>query len=138
MQLIWTLVTRDGAEDANVRVPYPRALCYLYKPNLFLQPSLHRGRFSKVAYPVETHRLYHEVHKSLGKRIRQLRAPSLLDSSGFVPLLLLQAPRQAGGDCSALSALFSYPCKNSFDLTAESFACTFFTRYVIFGTSSNR
>ena len=53
-------------------------------------------------------RLYHEVHKSLGKRIRQLRAPSLLDSSGFVPLLLLPAPRQAGRDCSALSALFSY------------------------------
>ena len=61
---------------------------------------------SKVAYPVETHRLYHEVHKSLGKRVRQLRAPSLLDSSGFVPLLLLPALRQAGRDCSALSALF--------------------------------
>ena len=29
------------------------------------------------------------VHKSLGKRIRQLRASSLLDSRGFVPLLLL-------------------------------------------------
>ena len=34
--------------------------------NLFLQPSLHRRRVSKVAYPVETHGLYHEVHKSLG------------------------------------------------------------------------
>ena len=34
-----SLVTRDGAEDAHVRVPYPRALCKLYKPNLFLQPS---------------------------------------------------------------------------------------------------
>ena len=60
-----SLVTRDGAEDAHVRVPYPRAFSYLYKPNLFLQPSLHGGRFSKVAYPVETHGLYHEVHKSL-------------------------------------------------------------------------
>ena len=55
LQLIWSLVTRDGAEDAHlgVRVPYPRALCYLYKPNFFLQPSLHRRRVSKVAYPVE-------------------------------------------------------------------------------------
>ena len=61
-----SLVARDGAEDANVRLPYPRALCQLYKPNLFLQPSLHRRRVSKVAYPVETHGLYHEVHKSLG------------------------------------------------------------------------
>ena len=33
---------------------------------LFLQPSLHRRRVSKVAFPVETHGLYHEVHKSLG------------------------------------------------------------------------
>ena len=42
------------------------------------------------------------------KRIRQLRAPSLLESSGLVPLLLLPAPRQAGRDCSALCVLFSY------------------------------
>ena len=42
------------------------------------------------------------------KRIRQLRAPSLLDSSGFVPLLLLPAQRQAGRECSALCVLFSY------------------------------
>ena len=61
-----SLVTRDGAEDAHVRVPYPRALCLLYKPNLFLQPNLRRRLVSKVAYPVETHGLYHEVHKSLG------------------------------------------------------------------------
>ena len=40
------------------------------------------------------------------KRIRQLRAPSLLDSSGFVPLLLLPAPHQAGRDCSALCIVF--------------------------------
>ena len=60
-----SLVTRDGAEDAQFRLPHPRALCKLYKPNLFLQPSLHRRRVSKVAYPVETHGLYHEVHKSL-------------------------------------------------------------------------
>ena len=59
-----SLVTRDGAEDAHVRVPYPRALCKLYKPNLLLQPSLHRRRVSKVAYPVETHGLYHEVHNT--------------------------------------------------------------------------
>ena len=61
------MVTRDGAEDAHVRVPHPRALCYLYNPNLFLQPSLPRRRVSKVACPVETHGLYHEVHKSLGR-----------------------------------------------------------------------
>ena len=42
------------------------------------------------------------------KGIRQLRAPSLLDSSGLVPLLLLPAPRQAGKACSALCVLFSY------------------------------
>ena len=54
------------------------------------------------------------------KVIRQLRAPSLLDSSGLVPLLLLPAPRQAGKACSASCVLFSYSCKNSFDLTAES------------------
>ena len=60
-----SLVTRGGAEDAHVRVPYPRALCYLYKPNFFLQPSLPRRRVSKVACPFETHGLYHEVHKSL-------------------------------------------------------------------------
>ena len=67
-------------------------------------------------------------------------APSLLDSSGLVPLLLLPAPRQAGKACSASCVLVSYSCKNSFDLTPESFACTFFysTWYVIFGTSSNR
>ena len=47
------------------------------------------------------------------------------------------APRQAGKACSASCVLFSYSCKNCFDLTAESFACTFFTCYVIFGTSSN-
>ena len=42
------------------------------------------------------------------KRIRQLRAPSLLDSSGLVSLLLLPAPRQAGRACYALCILFSY------------------------------
>ena len=42
------------------------------------------------------------------KRIRQLRAPSLLESTGLVALLLLPAPRQAGRDCSALCVLFSY------------------------------
>ena len=55
------------------------------------------------------------------KAIRQLRAPSLVDSSGLVPLLLLPAPRQAGKACSTSCVLFSYSCKNSFDLTAESF-----------------
>ena len=55
------------------------------------------------------------------KAIRQLRAPSLVNSSGLVPLLLLPAPRQAGKACSASCVLFSYSCKNSFDLTAESF-----------------
>ena len=44
------------------------------------------------------------------KRMRQLRAPSLLDSSGFVPLLLLPAPRQAGRDCSALCVLSRTRC----------------------------
>ena len=44
-------------------------------------------------------------------------------SSGLVPLLLPSAPRQAGRACSASCVLFSYSCKNSFDLmTAESFA----------------
>ena len=43
-----------------------------------------------------------------------------------MPLLLLPAPRQAGKACSASCVLFSYSCKNSFDLTAESSACTFF------------
>ena len=56
----------------------------------------------------------------------------------LVPLLLLPAPRQAGKACSASFVLFSYSCKNSFDLTAESFGCTIFTCYVMFGTSSNR
>ena len=42
------------------------------------------------------------------KQIRQLRAPSLLDSSRLVALVLLPAPRQAGRDCSALCVLFSY------------------------------
>ena len=57
------------------------------------------------------------------KRIRKLRAPPLLDSSGLVPLLLLPAPRQAGRACSASCVLFSYSCRNSFDLmTAESFS----------------
>ena len=42
------------------------------------------------------------------KRIRQLRAPSLLDSGGLVSLLLLPAPRQAGRACSALCVLLSY------------------------------
>ena len=42
------------------------------------------------------------------ERIRQLRAPSLMDSSGLVALLLLPAPRQAGRDYSALCVLFSY------------------------------
>ena len=47
----------------------------------------------------------------------------VLDSSGLVPLLLLPAPRQAGRACSASCVLFSYSCKNSFDvMTAESFA----------------
>ena len=41
------------------------------------------------------------------KRIRQLRAPTLLDSNGFVPLLLLPAPHQAGKASSALCVLFS-------------------------------
>ena len=42
------------------------------------------------------------------KRIQHLRAPSLLDSSGLVSLLLLPAPRQAGRACYALWMLFSY------------------------------
>ena len=41
-------------------------------------------------------------------RLRQLRAPSLLDSSGLVLLLLPPAPSQAGRDCSALCVLFSH------------------------------
>ena len=48
---------------------------------------------------------YSSTHR---KRIRQLRAPSLLDSSGLLALLLLPAPRQAGRECSALCVLFSY------------------------------
>ena len=51
---------------------------------------------------------YQQYSSGHRKRIRQLRAPSLLNSSGFVPLLLLPAPRQAGRDCSALCVLFSY------------------------------
>ena len=39
-------------------------------------------------------------------QLRQLRAPSMLDSSGLVPLP--PAPRQVGRDCSALCVLFSY------------------------------
>ena len=40
-----------------------------------------------------------------------------------MPLLLPPAPRQAGRACSASCVLFSYSCKNRFDLmTAESFA----------------
>ena len=42
------------------------------------------------------------------KVVGQLRAPSLLDSSGLVPLLLQPAPRQAGKAFSALWVLFSY------------------------------
>ena len=57
------------------------------------------------------------------KRTRRLRAPSLLDTSGLVRLLLLPATRQAGRACSASCVLFSYLCKNSFDLmTAGSFS----------------
>ena len=49
---------------------------------------------------------YQQYSSRHHKRIRQLRAPSLLDSSGFVPLLLLPAPHQAGRDCSALCIVF--------------------------------
>ena len=70
--------------------------------------------------------LFQQYSSRHRKVIRQLRAPSLLDSSGLVPQLLLPAPRQAGKACSASCVLFSCSCKNSFDLTAESFACTFF------------
>ena len=42
------------------------------------------------------------------KRIRQLRALSLLASSGLVPLLLLPALRQVGRACYALCILFTY------------------------------
>ena len=45
------------------------------RANLFLQPSLRRQRVSKVAYPVETHALYHEVHKSLGPTETDERKP---------------------------------------------------------------
>ena len=41
-------------------------------------------------------------------KMRQLREPSLLDSSAVVLLVLLPASRQAGRDCSALCVLFSY------------------------------
>ena len=77
-----SLVTRDGAEDAHVRVPYPHVLCQLYTPNLFLQPNLRRRRGSKVAYPVETHGLYHEVHKSLGLLLRQMKVSPVQASLG--------------------------------------------------------
>ena len=51
---------------------------------------------------------FFELYSKQRGRLRQLRAPSLLDSSGLVLLLLLPAPRQAGRDCSALCMLFSY------------------------------
>ena len=51
----------------------------------------------------------------------------IVHSRGFVSLLLLPAPRQVGKACSASCVLFSYSCKNSFDLTAESFAHFFTT-----------
>ena len=41
-------------------------LVYLSLRDVVQTPYLHRRRVSKVAYPVETHGLYHEVHKSLG------------------------------------------------------------------------
>ena len=69
---------------------------------------------------------YNSRHR---KRTRQLRAPSLLDSSGLVPILLLPAPSQAGRACSASCVLFSYSCKYSFDLTDENFASSLFTIY---------
>ena len=65
---------------------------------------------------------WYQQHSSKHRKaIRQLWTPSLVDSSGLVPLQLLPAPRQAGKPCSASCVLFSYSCKNSFDLTAESF-----------------
>ena len=50
---------------------------------------------------------FFELYSRKRWRLRQLRAPSLLDSSGLVLLLLPPAPRQAGRDCSAL-CVFSY------------------------------
>ena len=68
-------------------------------------------------------RFLHQYSSRHRKRIRRLRAPSLLDSSALVRLLLLPATLQAGRACSASCVLFSYLCKNRFDLmTAESFA----------------
>ena len=88
-------------------------------------------------YENNTHKAEQSVPAWLGAGGSNRSTRPLLDSSGLVPPLLLPAPRQAGKACSASCVLFSYSCKNSFDLTAESFACTFFTCYVIFGTSSN-
>ena len=51
---------------------------------------------------------FFELYSRQRGRLRQLRAPSPLDSSGLVLLLLPPAPRQAGRDCSALCVLFSY------------------------------
>ena len=42
------------------------------------------------------------------KVIQRPRAPSLLDSSGLVPLLLPLARWQTGRDCAAFCVLFSY------------------------------
>ena len=51
---------------------------------------------------------FFELYSRQRGRLRQLRAPSLLDSSGLALLLLPPAPRQAGRDCSALCVLFLY------------------------------
>ncbi len=56
-----TVVPRDGAEDAHVRVLH-LSLCSV----LTAQASSLTNLLLPAAYPVETHGLYDEVHKPLG------------------------------------------------------------------------
>ena len=105
------------------------ALCVLFSHSLLLCALLcGRSWQAELSFWVDDFILdfFQQYSSRHRKRMRQLRAPSLLDSSVLVPLLLLPAPHQAGRACS-VSCVFSYSSKNSFDLMTmhESLACTF-------------
>ena len=105
------MVTRDGAEDAHLGVPYPRALCYLYKLTVTSSCSLAFIVDDFPRLPILSKlipgRLYHEVDKSLGKRIRQLSSNTSYQKLHF------GGRRRCGKGVKRLRAILDAPRRNA-------------------------
>ena len=112
LQLILSLVTRDGAEDAHLRVPYPRALCYLYKPNILslihISEPTRQEAISYAVFCLKKKKNRRPTDELLQKKIKNNLNTELTEMSVFSAVAGNQLPNQL--QKRVLPALFHLRC----------------------------